>query len=321
VDLDRQAIERRDFPITRRGYDPSAVDAHLRALAVEMAELSRREGGGAEHSLATAAGSQVQNILQAAEKAAADIERDAQQRADEVRSEAADDARDTREQAIAKAREHLAAVAQATAALQQRVASIDGEAKALLEHLRGGADRLASDLLALDANMGKLYDAASGRPASPAQAGSAPDSAPPPAASPAKAGSAPDSAAPPAAARAPRRRAPLPSTPTASAEPTTPAPAERADAGAEATPAPAERADAGAEPTPAPTPASAEPQASSAGGAAPQGNGDVDGARLVALNMALSGESREATDRYLAEHFRLAERSALIDEVYAAIEV
>ena len=49
-------------------------------------------------------------------------------------------------------------------------------------------------------------------------------------------------------------------------------------------------------------------------------NGDVDGARLVALNMALSGESRAATDRYLAEHFRLSERQALIDEVYAAIE-
>ena len=40
----------------------------------------------------------------------------------------------------------------------------------------------------------------------------------------------------------------------------------------------------------------------------------------MALNMALSGESRAATERYLAEHFQLAERQSLIDEVYAAIE-
>ena len=33
VELDRQSIEKRDFPIGRRGYDPAAVDAHLRALA------------------------------------------------------------------------------------------------------------------------------------------------------------------------------------------------------------------------------------------------------------------------------------------------
>ena len=33
MELDRQTIERRDFPIARRGYDPAAVDAHLQALA------------------------------------------------------------------------------------------------------------------------------------------------------------------------------------------------------------------------------------------------------------------------------------------------
>ena len=49
-------------------------------------------------------------------------------------------------------------------------------------------------------------------------------------------------------------------------------------------------------------------------------DGDLDGARLIALNMALNGESREDTDRYLAENFQLADRGKLIDEVYAAIE-
>ena len=50
------------------------------------------------------------------------------------------------------------------------------------------------------------------------------------------------------------------------------------------------------------------------------GGGDLDGARLIALNMALNGESRADADRYLAEHFQLADRQGLIDEVYAAIE-
>jgi uncharacterized coiled-coil protein SlyX len=47
---------------------------------------------------------------------------------------------------------------------------------------------------------------------------------------------------------------------------------------------------------------------------------DAEGARLIALNMALSGESREATDRYLADNFDLSDRAALLDEVYASVE-
>jgi hypothetical protein len=47
---------------------------------------------------------------------------------------------------------------------------------------------------------------------------------------------------------------------------------------------------------------------------------DLEGARLTALNMALNGDSRKATARYLAEHFGLSEPDRLIDEVYAAVE-
>jgi hypothetical protein len=46
----------------------------------------------------------------------------------------------------------------------------------------------------------------------------------------------------------------------------------------------------------------------------------VDGARLIALNMALNGESRAETERYLAENYSLPDRTKLVDEVYAAIE-
>jgi hypothetical protein len=47
---------------------------------------------------------------------------------------------------------------------------------------------------------------------------------------------------------------------------------------------------------------------------------DVEGARLIALNMALNGQSRAETDRYLAENFDLSDRGALLDEVYATVE-
>ncbi|MBA3328114.1 MAG: hypothetical protein H0T43_07415 [Solirubrobacterales bacterium] len=47
---------------------------------------------------------------------------------------------------------------------------------------------------------------------------------------------------------------------------------------------------------------------------------DVEGARLIALNMALNGQSRAETDRYLAENFDLADREALLDEVYATVD-
>jgi hypothetical protein len=46
-------------------------------------------------------------------------------------------------------------------------------------------------------------------------------------------------------------------------------------------------------------------------------NGDEAGARLIALNMALSGTPREETARYLAENYSLADADALLDDVYS----
>jgi cell division septum initiation protein DivIVA len=47
-------------------------------------------------------------------------------------------------------------------------------------------------------------------------------------------------------------------------------------------------------------------------------NGDTAAARIVALDMALSGTPRDETDRFIAEHYDLSDRAALLDEVYAA---
>ena len=55
--LDRQDIERRDFPISRRGYDTAAVDAHLRRLADEVDRVEGAPRGS--DTLASAASEQV----------------------------------------------------------------------------------------------------------------------------------------------------------------------------------------------------------------------------------------------------------------------
>ena len=47
---------------------------------------------------------------------------------------------------------------------------------------------------------------------------------------------------------------------------------------------------------------------------------DAEGARLIALNMALNGTPREETDRYLSENFSLADRAGLLDEVYSSVQ-
>jgi hypothetical protein len=51
--------------------------------------------------------------------------------------------------------------------------------------------------------------------------------------------------------------------------------------------------------------------------AAPVDGTDDAGARLIALNMALSGSSREDVARYLTEHFSLDDPDALLDDVFA----
>jgi DivIVA domain-containing protein len=44
---------------------------------------------------------------------------------------------------------------------------------------------------------------------------------------------------------------------------------------------------------------------------------DEEDARIVALDMALAGTPREETERYLADHYALADPGALLDDVYA----
>jgi DivIVA domain-containing protein len=301
--LDRQSIEKRDFPIGRRGYEPEAVDAHLARIADEVEDLRRRVGvgGGAAPaaapvaksspaSIAQAASEQVRAIVEAAESSATAIEQGAQDEAARIRSEAEDAARDTRDDAVERSQQHVGQVSSATRQMLQRVDAMESELNGLVESLRTGANRLTADLSLLEGGMGDLYDA-SGRdsgggaaaPAAPRVVESVPAVAPRAAAEPVEADVEDD-------------------------EPIETAPAQEESLFADEPEAAEEVA----------PPAAAEPATPSASAAS--GGDDAEGARLVALNMALNGTSREETDRYLAENFDLADRAGLLDEVYATVE-
>jgi cell division septum initiation protein DivIVA len=263
VALDRQSIEKKDFPIGRRGYDPEAVDGHLHTLADEIDELKRSARRRSE-SLAAAASEQVRSIVEAAETSAADIQRQAEDEAGEIRAEANSEADATREHATSEARDYVGRVSESTSGMLERIDAMESELNALIESLRTGSNRLNADLQLLEGNLTAVKNAVVPRPQfEPEQ---------------------PVARRPePAPARVPEpfeERAQI----TGAGEILTEATATP--------PAPAARTN----------------------------GGDDDGARLIALNMALNGTPREETDRYLAENFKLTDRRGLLDDVYSSVE-
>jgi DivIVA domain-containing protein len=291
--LDRQSIEKRDFPIGRRGYEPEAVDEHLAQLADEIDQLQRSAQRRSGASLAQAASEQVRAIVEAAEQSAAAIETEARQEADKIRSDAQQAAQRTEQEAVDRSREHVSGVHEQSALMLQRVDAMEQELTALIESLRTGANRLNADLSLLESNMDDLYTAAGGKRGEPVQAVAQQRDVP----------------VPPAPAPAPAQPEP----------PQAVAPAAGEDEAGDEEP-PAAAAAAAAPPPPAAAPAPAPAQPAAAPPAPVTGDtGDIEGARLIALNMALNGQSRDETDRYLAENFDLPDRESLLDEVYESV--
>lgn len=267
--LDRQSIEKKDFPIGRRGYDPEAVDSHLHTLADEIDELKRSARRRSE-SLAAAASEQVRSIVEAAETSAADIQRQAEDEAREIRAEASSEADATREHATSEAREYVGRVSESTSGMLERIDAMESELGALIESLRTGSNRLGADLQLLEGNLTAVKNAVVPRPQfEPEQPSPAP------------------------------QRVVRPEEPPATAPPVFKGAAQVTGAAAGEV-----LTDGAAEPA---------PQARTNGG-------DDDGARLIALNMALNGTPREETDRYLADNFKLTDRRGLLDEVYSSVD-
>jgi DivIVA domain-containing protein len=123
--VDRDAIERRDFPVGRRGYDPAAVDAHLRRVADEFETLRDRPAHTA--SLSTGTSEQVRVILEAAEASAEQLRADAGR----------------------EAGEHVARVEEATGGMLARLDELEHELGTLLAALRQSAGKLTEGLAQL----------------------------------------------------------------------------------------------------------------------------------------------------------------------------
>lgn len=296
--LDRQSIERKDFPIGRRGYDPDAVDAHLSTLAGEVEDLKRSSRRRSE-SLAAAASEQVRSIVEAAETSAAEIQRQAEDEARDIRGEATSEAQGTREQATSQAREYVGNVSESTSSMLDRLDAMQNELNALFEALRTGSNRLTADLSLLEGNLEEVRDAVAPRPRFE------PEPAVPSSASQVPAGAAPD----PQPVFASEDAAPAS---PASQTPLTPAPGPArptSEGGPELEPDPGAR----------PHGDTLEEATGPAADAPDGGAGDSEGARLVALNMALDRKPREETERYLAENFRVSDLRGLLDEVYSSV--
>lgn len=260
MSLDRQFIEKRDFPIARRGYEPEAVNAHLAALADEVDGLRRADRGV---SIAATASEQVRLIVEAAERSASEIEREAEAEASQIRREARENADRLGAEAESQARDRVAAVSEATESLLGRIGAMEGELSELFESLRQGAGRLIVDLGLVQGGIGDLRTAAHG-PEPGESNGAAAE------AKGEEATSSNGNGADPAEAKA-----------------------DEASDG--------EKADG-------------EEKADEAEG---EEGGDDEGARLIALNMALNGTPREETERYLADNFKLTDSKDLLDDVYA----
>jgi DivIVA domain-containing protein len=125
--VDREEIERLDFPAARRGYDPAAVDAHLRRVADAVAR--QRPG-----SLAEGASSQVRAILEAAETSA----------------------RQLRDDAGREASGHVERVGDAAKGMLEKLDRLQGELDRLLDGLKATAESLTGSLEELSRDVGTL---------------------------------------------------------------------------------------------------------------------------------------------------------------------
>ena len=324
MELERQFIERTEFSAVRKGYDPDEVDRHLREIAAAVEELKRSGQASAPESagsLAGAAAEQVRAIVEAAEASASQIEADARAEADRVTSEAThaaeqersaardeaerlrrdaeEAARETRERAETAAAEHLAKVQDATSGMRERADTVEADLQGLVDQLRGTIESL---LASVRSSAGSLQAELEGIHANLAVA----------------------------------REPVVEDEPAESA-------AFEADAGRPTAVSPVYPEDEGAEPADElleeqprhPDEAVAEeqldyeeeldtgeveeiPAEEPAPAASSEGEG-AEGARLIALNMALNGTPREETARYLEENFDLEDQDGILDEVYARV--
>ena len=125
--MDRDEIQRRDFPVGRRGYDPAAVDEHLRRVA----DRFEAHADAPAPSLSTTTSEQVRQILQAAERSVSEM----------------------RARANEEASEHVDRVREAADGMLAKLDDLERELGNLLAALRASGERLIAGLADLQAEV------------------------------------------------------------------------------------------------------------------------------------------------------------------------
>jgi DivIVA domain-containing protein len=304
LDLDRHFIERNDFSAARRGYDPDEVDRHLGEIADAVNELKRSSKRPAT-SLAATAADQVRGIVEAAERSATEIQEQAEAEAKRIVEDASTRARDTREKADADAVQRVSQAEEATERMLERTNGVEGEIDRLLSEMRAAAGNLVENLRSSATSLNqeltsireeyagvrgaRLESSSSSRAAAPAEAVVA-------------------------------EPEPEPEPGPVDAEPEIVAEVVEveviADVPDEEPVAAVEEPEPEVEEEEEPVAAAPEPEQPSRGGRSIRG---AEGARLIALNMALNGTPRDETARYLSQNFDLDDQDSLLDEVYARV--
>ena len=148
----------------REDSQEDAVETQLRQIGSSIAELRRVQHAQAERPngppLTAAAAERVRDIVEAAERTAAQLEQEAETEARRVRAEAARDLkgareeserllRESRERAAAEAADYLRRVEEATQKMLERAAAADSEINGMLARLRGSGGSVIEDLEAI----------------------------------------------------------------------------------------------------------------------------------------------------------------------------
>ena len=140
MELKRELIERKDFPQVRRGLDPKAVQDHLYEVAKAVAEVKQGD-------TAVATGAWVTAIVDAAERAAQELEQTTRAEAERTRSSAKAAAETTLARAKSEAETTLSSakaqaektVTSANASAHQTLSSAKAESESTLTNARNEA--------------------------------------------------------------------------------------------------------------------------------------------------------------------------------------
>jgi len=333
--MERDQIVRDDFPVSRKGWDPNAVRAHLEEVASSMPTDS---SPAAEPSLGDLAAGRIRGVLEAAETAANEIQSSAQADSDARLAEASarseqilGDARAEANGVLSDARSEAEAVSSGAHAEAETVTSnARAEADAHVSATQLAVDGLveaAQELRAQVARIGERFGAPGSGPGAevpgpvivpeptpPTIPEPSPPLTPEPTPDPV-----PEPSPDPVPEPTPDPEPPMPDAPDLP-QPQPPVPE----------PDPMPSAEEGTTDTGATTedliaqlrsPSAPVPEANGTTPAPDLSGPDVGAARLVAMNMALDGASREEISDQLATEFgEISNADELLDEVQARAE-